>query len=49
MGTREYLLEKAKSEERAKAEKQLAKERAKAEAEKRAIALEFKKNGATCS
>ncbi|TJZ51819.1 hypothetical protein FAZ15_19930 [Sphingobacterium olei] len=45
MGTREYLLEKAKNQERAKAEKLLEQERAKAEAEKRAIALEFKKMG----
>ncbi|GGH12128.1 hypothetical protein FAZ19_09510 [Sphingobacterium alkalisoli] len=45
MGTREYLLEKAKNQERAKAEKLLEQERAKAEAEKRTIALEFKKMG----
>ncbi|TJZ61538.1 hypothetical protein FAZ15_10140 [Sphingobacterium olei] len=53
MGTREYLLEKAKNEglekgklvERAKAEKLLEQERAKAEAEKLDSALEFKKLG----
>ncbi|MBE8719734.1 RpnC/YadD family protein [Sphingobacterium pedocola] len=53
MGTREYLLEKAKNEglekgklvERAKSEKLLEQERAKAEAEKLDSALEFKKLG----
>ncbi|WP_437921528.1 hypothetical protein [Sphingobacterium sp. LRF_L2] len=50
MGTREYLLDKAKTEGKLEGKREgMLEERAKAEMEKRAIALEFKKLGVSVS